>query len=1293
MRQNAPSRNPTLTQADPIYPIHPSKKVLRFPVLAFKLLLPLSIHPMRRNLLLLLAIAFSINSQAAPTNRITRAITRTQTRALPGNIHPLARAQYDQGVVDPGLQMNRVVLLFKPSPTQQQDLDQFLRDQQNPGSPNFHRWLTPEEFADRFGLSTSDTSKVTAWLQSEGLTVKQTARARNWIAFTGTAAQVSRTLNTSIHRYKVNSESHIANATEPSVPEAIGDIAGGFLGLDNFRMKSAPKKFTPLAPDYNRGTAHYLVPEDFATIYNVAPLYQAGYDGAGQSIAIVGDSDILISDIRSFRTRYNLPANDPKLVPYGDDPGVNGDQVEANLDLEWAGAIAPRATIYYIYGPDPLIAWLAAVDVNAAPVISISFGSCEIEFPSLFFRTVAQQGNAQGITSLAASGDAGAAGCDRQDLEVFATRGLAATFPGNLPEVTGVGGTQFNDVNGNYWAAANTANFGSALSYIPESAWNESSPAFGLASGGGGVSLLITKPDWQAGPGVPNDGARDIPDVAMASAVHTGYFITYQGGLGAVAGTSAASPSLAGVLALLNQYQVKKGFQKTAGLGNINPQLYRLARSAPAAFHDITTGDNIVPCAQGTPNCLTGSYGYSAGQGYDLATGLGSIDSFNLVTQWNTAASPVTVTLTASPLKLTVNDTVQLTATVSPVSGSAVPTGTVNFFAGSALGSATLSAAGGVATASITIQASDFGIGTGTVSAGYSGDATFSGGSGSVRIQVTKPTGVSGILVSVAPSPVYAAHADAQGLSWQTIATLTEVVGVPSTLTSFVIDGKTQTLATYFPSTSIPASGTLTANLVFRDLAYPVTKTLTFTGIDSTGATWTRSTPVAFLGPQVFQNFNLTALPLTMQQNTSTPPDAFNSGCQYSQKLILDETGGYAFRVVGLLAGNVDITDKVLLIFGTTRLAAYGSLQGQLCWNNIAAPATNFVLIALQDDFGNVLESELAVSFAAGAPPAVTALSASPSSVSLRSPFPSAALVVNADKTQAWTATVSPGNQTTGWLTLSQYSGTGPATISLTAAGSGFQNGAYRALITLQSSGGTQQSVTIPVMYILGGSGQSTISGVSNAISFKPVAAPGEILAVFGSQLSNSTASASTQPLPYTLAGVSATVNGIAAPLYYVSANQLNIQVPYETGAGPAVVGVNNNGSIAGFQFQVTATAPAIVADANGNVNPSSTVAQGKVATLYMTGDGDVTPALATGASPLTGTPPASLPHPRSPVTVTVGGTQAFLQFIGIVPGVVGLTQVNFIVPSSVAAGSQPVVVNVGGVASPAVNIAVTAPQ
>ncbi|HVV46613.1 MAG TPA: S53 family peptidase, partial [Bryobacteraceae bacterium] len=562
---------------------------------------------------IVLAAGLPANSAAAPVNRILRPLNGAQTRTVRGNVHPLARPQFDRGLVAPGTPMKHVMLLFKPSAAQQSDLDQLLADQQNPASPRFHQWLTPEQFGDRFGLSASDNSRIVAWLQSEGLTVNQTARGRNWLAFSGSAAQVSRALRTSIHRYEVNGETHIANATDPSLPEALADVVAGFAGLNDFHLKPATTKFTPIpaAPDYTRGTSHYLVPEDFATIYDLAPLYQTGFDGSGQSIAVVGASDILLSDIRSFRARYHFPANDPQLIPYGDDPGFNDAQVEGNLDLEWAGAIAPNATIYYVYGPDPIEAFIAAVDLDAAPVISISYGNCEIEFPALFFRTVAQQGNAEGITTIAASGDSGAAGCDTQGFDPFASKGRAATFPANLPEVTGVGGTQFNDATGNYWAPTNTVNFGSALSYIPESAWNETAPGFGLGASGGGASVLLNKPEWQAGPGVPDDNARDIPDVAMAAAVHDAYFITYRGAQGAVGGTSAGAPSLAGIVALLNQYEVQKGFQSKPGLGNINPQLYRLARSAPSAFHDVISGNNIVPCAQGTPDCLDYSYGYS----------------------------------------------------------------------------------------------------------------------------------------------------------------------------------------------------------------------------------------------------------------------------------------------------------------------------------------------------------------------------------------------------------------------------------------------------------------------------------------------------------------------------------------------------------------------------------------------------------------------------------------------------------------------------------------------------------
>ncbi len=278
---------------------------------------------------------------------------------------------------------------------------------------------------------------------------------------------------------------------------------------------------------------------------------------------------------------------------------MNGNLIEADLDLEWSGAIARNAKIYYVYGENAFEAAIIAVDNNIAPVISISYGGCEIDDPVSLFRAVAQQANAQGITILSASGDAGAAGCDSQGLDPLATRGESVAFPADLPEVTGVGGTAFAEAGGNFWAATNSANLSSALSYIPEIAWNESSQSNGLGAGGGGVSALVSKPAWQAGPGVPNDNARDVPDIALSAAIHDGYFITYQGSNFSVAGTSASSPSFAGILAILNQYQVTKGLQPAAGLGNINPQLYRLAQSAPTAFHDVTSGNNIVLCAAG----------------------------------------------------------------------------------------------------------------------------------------------------------------------------------------------------------------------------------------------------------------------------------------------------------------------------------------------------------------------------------------------------------------------------------------------------------------------------------------------------------------------------------------------------------------------------------------------------------------------------------------------------------------------------------------------------------------------
>lgn len=1249
--------------------------------------------PAFRLISVLLLLGFVSALTAAPEDRVTLPVNTADTRIIPGNLSKRADARFDQGAVDPGMQLNDVTILFKPSTAQQAELDRLLAEQQNPSSPQFHKWLTPEEFGNRFGVSASDQSKVVAWLTAEGLSVDRVGRGRNWIAFSGRAGQISKTLHTSLHRFQADGETRLANTSEPAVPAAFADMVDGFVGLNDFRLTSFAK---PVSPDLNSGTSHFLAPPDFATIYNIGPLYQAGYDGTGQGIAVVGDSAVSLSDIRAFRTRYGLPANDPRLLLYSSvDPGFNGDQIEANLDLEWAGAIAPKATISYVYGPSVVNAIIAAIGSNVAPILSISFGGCEVNFASSYFRALAQQANAQGITILAASGDSGAAGCDSQGSEPLAVRGLSSSWPATIPEVTGVGGTQFVEGTGNYWAATNSPTFGSALSYIPEAAWNESA-AIGLLSTGGGTSNLYPRPAWQTGPGVPNDNFRHIPDVALSAAGHDAYYINYLGLNIGVAGTSASAPSMAGIVALLNHYQVAKGFQKLPGLGNINPQLYRLAQSAPAVFHDTTAGDNIVTCAQGSPDCLSGSIGYKAGPGYDMATGLGSVDANALVTQWNTATNAVVVTLSSNAIARSLNDTITLTATVVPAAGSGTPTGTVDFVFGPLpLGTVTL--ANG--SASLTVPLYKFG-GTGslTLAAEYSGDAAFSSGGATVRITISLPTGgVTSILPS-APNTVWPQPPDAQGLSWQTTISLREVAGVPAIVTGFTIDGQAQDLQKYFSSPNILPNSTVSINVVFRNMTAPVTRTFGFTGVDPTGLTWTRQVTVTYSPLPTYNYFGLSATPLTVTQNVTADPS-----CQWSLQLNIDDLGGYGGNLIsGFFVGGLSLTSQVSSIFGTTRLEAWSGLQGTLCFGGITPPASNTIEIDLSDG----ATTELTVSFAGppptpasffGAQAAPAKISASPANVTLAAnpgqPGQNTLAVNLTDTMAAWTASIYPANRTTSWLSLSQLAGVGPGQITLRANGDGFEPGAYRAAIVLQSQNAVPQYVSVPVMFVLGGSTSGTsISAVANSYSYQSVASPGMLLSVFGSHLANTPQTASGNPLPYSTAGVTATINGLAAPILYVSPNQLNVQVPYEVGAGTAVLGINNNGQIAGFQFQLTPTAPGILTDAAGNVSPASNLRPGGVGTIYITGIGEVSPHLKTGYAASPTTSPASQPKPLQPISVTIGGVQAFLQYGGLAPGLIGTAQVNFIVPTSVPAGVQPVVVTVGGVSSLPVNLTVQAP-
>ncbi len=568
---------------------------------------------------------------AAQQDRIVDRVDRLRTRALTGNVHPSAKPQFDAGALDPSLRLDHVMLMFRRSNAQQVALDQLLSEQQTLSSPNYHNWLSPEQFGDRFGLSPNDAVKISSWLQSEGLVVDGVSRGRNWIWFSGTAGQIQTALRTNLRRYRVDGELHFANAIEPSVPAAIEPLVAGILGLDDFLPKSPRNSMPPLYT--SASGSHSLAPDDFATIYNLNPLYNAGFNGLGQRIVVAGASAVDIADIQAFRNIYNLPPNDPQLilVPGTPDPGRTSAEIEGDLDIEWTGAVARQASILYVYGLNVVsIAIAYAIDQNLAPIITMSFGNCEKRVSPTTLastRALAQQANAQGITWLAASGDAGAATCDQGSQS--ASQGLSVDFPASLAEVTGIGGTQFDAGSGNYWSASNSVNLASALSYIPEMGWNQSGLS-GLGSSGGGLSVLFAQPSWQTGPGVPNGSGRAVPDLSLAAGTAVGYRVIHGGQSYVGGGTSAGTPSFAGILALVNQYQLANGSQTQSGQGNINPNLYSLAQNTTDVFHDITTGNNIVPCIIGTADCLSGVLGYAAGPGYDLVTGLGSIDGYNL---------------------------------------------------------------------------------------------------------------------------------------------------------------------------------------------------------------------------------------------------------------------------------------------------------------------------------------------------------------------------------------------------------------------------------------------------------------------------------------------------------------------------------------------------------------------------------------------------------------------------------------------------------------------------------------
>ncbi len=747
---------------------------------------------------------------AANPARITETVDNAVLTTLKGNVHPLANAKFDRGAVLPSLPMKRMLMVLKRSDVQEAALKTFLDQQQDKHSANYHQWLTPEQLGEKYGPNPADIKAITNWLQSQGFEIGSVSKSGMFIEFSGTAGQVASSLHTEIHSYLVNGELRHSNANNPQIPAALSPVVAGFASLNDFPRKPANHfvgtfsrdkstgKVTRLAgkkPGFNfnyQGTEYYLLgPYDLATIYNIQNLWTAGLDGTGQTIAIVGQTDIDLADANNFRSIFGLPANPPNIITNGIDPGFTDDEGEADIDTQWSGAVAKNATIDFVTSASTEttagidLSALYIVDNNLAPVMSESYLYCE-EFlgngGNQFYYTLWEQAASQGITVLLSAGDSGSANCDYgvdgSPGNAGAQYGLTVSGMSSTPFDLAVGGTDFDQIDNNpalYWNATNNSTTqASAKGYIPETTWNNSctnnaysaitgstdpltncnsaqapnNGALQVTGGAGGPSNCAqssstecvagyVKPAWQVG--TYQDSVRDTPDISLfASNGFAGTFYvvceqdantppgtacslasvdTFQG----YGGTSVASPALAGMFSILNQ---KLG----ARVGNANYGLYNLAAkegtatcnstTGPASsciFNDVTKGTISEPCVAESPNCYAktgdnygvlvsdngsgygtpdasgypGDLGWNTAVGYDYATGLGTVNAYNLVEQWSSAnfiSSATTLALSSTSFThgTTINASVKVTSTTGTPSGDvsfngAAPNGSVGF--------------------------------------------------------------------------------------------------------------------------------------------------------------------------------------------------------------------------------------------------------------------------------------------------------------------------------------------------------------------------------------------------------------------------------------------------------------------------------------------------------------------------------------------------------------------------------------------------------------------------------------
>ena len=615
-------------------------------------------------------------------NRITQTIDNNFRVTLHGMVNPLANAANDRGIAPASMQVDRMHLVLKRSAAQEAALRSLIQEQNTPGSPQYHKWLTPAEFGAKFGPSSQDLSKIESWLQSQGFNGVKVNPGSLTIEFNGSVAQVAHTFGAQFHRYQVNGKMYDAVANNPQIPAALAPVVQGFVALNNFPVHRDSRVLGQATynPETHKTTANWTYPEgsnsevfavspqDFGVEYNLPnTALNAGYSGtqytgAGQTIAIINEANINVSLVNSFRSIFGLPANPPHVIIVGNDPGIDGinnpdgpnyASIEAYLDVEEAGAVAPDATIDLVIAADTasenglILAAEHAVYSDLAPVMSLSFGLCEQQLGSSnqFINQLWEQAAAEGITVVVSTGDSGSAGCDSSSAQ-FATQGLAVSGLASTPYDVAVGGTDFYYSSYNQGATAVSSQLGtywntttsttpqvSIKGYIPEQAWNDSQ--YGddilnyynilkqttIGAGSGGASSCATgtvntttgsysacaggypKPTWQSGAGVPADGVRDIPDVSLFAADGVNYSFypicaedgdcqsPASGSAVQITGVGGTSAAAPAFAGIMALVNQKYGPQ-----GQADVVLYPLATQDPTAFHDVAQGTNSVPC-------------------------------------------------------------------------------------------------------------------------------------------------------------------------------------------------------------------------------------------------------------------------------------------------------------------------------------------------------------------------------------------------------------------------------------------------------------------------------------------------------------------------------------------------------------------------------------------------------------------------------------------------------------------------------------------------------------------------